>query len=493
MESEARQNSLSKDKAIEQLRTTVDKLETIIEQLNATSVVDLPSAEPVVTLVTTTEELENAISNLPEETVAPESQTTPISNKELQDSPEVAAVPSLEKPLASESKTPESETIAIQTPTVPEPDKTETTTPKEISQSATTAQTKPTKPKKKKNWLAIAIIALILAIIPISLKYLPIGTTPQVGSEKVSTIAIEEAPLIATNLPGNQLPKAQEIPAINQEFKPAEDISISELPSIKIDTIALTEAPEKPIELIDEAVTEVALVEETESIESEISDSDQPELLLEEGTESIATSQSDVETPIINNEVAKIASVIPEVIEVAEVQELESPSSSIATATIDETAKVDQTANIDNIPESILQPEPKIVFPENLVSSGTEQILELKTVIHDIKLTPEQDLIAALSEQVLQLSEGYQEDIVLSIEPNMSNSILIVKVADDWYQLEATEQDEIVADMLARSQDLEFRKLQITDQNNNLIARSPVVGQNMIIFRRNFLTQTSNS
>ena len=46
-------------------------------------------------------------------------------------------------------------------------------------------------------------------------------------------------------------------------------------------------------------------------------------------------------------------------------------------------------------------------------------------------------LIAALSKQVLQLSEGYQEDIVLSIEPNMSNNILIVRVADDWYQLEA--------------------------------------------------------
>ncbi|MEM9272114.1 MAG: hypothetical protein AAGA80_03985 [Cyanobacteria bacterium P01_F01_bin.143] len=593
MESEDRQNSLSKDKAIEQLRTTVDKLETIIERLNAASVVDLPSAEPVVALVTTTEQLENTISNLPEDTVAPESQTTSISNEKLQDSPEVAAVYSIEQPSVSESKPLELES-ANQPPIIPELDKTEATAQQEIPQSVTTAQTQPTRPKKKKNWLAIAIIALILAIIPISLKYLPIEKTTQFLSEKVEEIVREGTTLIATNLPDNKLPKKQEISVINQKIEPIEDISLSELPHSEIDTIELIEAPEQQMEPIEKEVIEVSLVEETESIASEITDSDQPKLLLEEETESILTSQSDIEASIVNNEVAEIALDIPEVFEVieeepeialveetestaseindsdqpellleeeaesiatsqpdvevsivnnevteiasdipevvefevdevevdevkvaevVEVGELESQLNSEATANIDETIKIDKNKTakideaamdeiaidktvdleIDNIPESIIETEPKIVFPENLVASGTEQLLELKTVIHDIKLTPEQDLIAALSAQVLQLSEGYQEDIVLSIEPNMSNNILIVRVADDWYQLEATEQDEIVADMLARSQDLEFRKLEITDQNNNLVARSPVVGQNMIIFRRNFLTQTSNS
>ena len=53
-------------------------------------------------------------------------------------------------------------------------------------QPKTKTPTKSRKSRKRKNWIAIAIVALIVAIIPISLKYLSPGLTQQLLSEKAA-------------------------------------------------------------------------------------------------------------------------------------------------------------------------------------------------------------------------------------------------------------------------------------------------------------------
>ena len=483
MESEAHQNPLSKIETIEQLRTTIDKLETIIEQLNSTSVVDLPSSNSVEALITTTEELENAIAALLQKTVTPESESTPTTNVVTVETPEGPPIPPQEQPSASESETPAPET----------PEKTEPIAQKTVTKPATKAQTKPSKPKKKTNWIAIAIVALIVAIIPISLKYLSPGSTQQVLSEKVEEIVeetvTEEASVIATKLPDKSLQINEEKPVLPAATEQVEDFTISELPKqpikkiTEVATIALTSDSREISELWEPPLfssTWDNKSKRTSLTTEKVAESDLEKSLVEEETESIATSVPDLETSATNIE--EEATIGSDASESEEIDQLETQPPSESLSNIDEI--VDETVVLEK--ENISEPEPKIFVPANLVVEDTTETLELKTVIHDVKLTPEQDLIAALSKKLLQLSQNYQEDIVLSIEPNIDNNILIVRITDDWYQLETTEQDEIVADIFARSQKLEFRKLEIKDQNDNLVARSPVVGQNMIIFRRDY-------
>jgi hypothetical protein len=57
-------------------------------------------------------------------------------------------------------------------------------------------------------------------------------------------------------------------------------------------------------------------------------------------------------------------------------------------------------------------------------------------------------------------------------------------VDDAWYELRASRQNKLAAEMLDRAQELEFNRLVITDAEGTLLARSPVVGSEMIILQR---------
>jgi hypothetical protein len=59
-----------------------------------------------------------------------------------------------------------------------------------------------------------------------------------------------------------------------------------------------------------------------------------------------------------------------------------------------------------------------------------------------------------------------------------------VKISDIWYNLEKSQQDKLAAEILQRSQELNFIHLEIVDSQKKIIARSPVVGNEMIIFNR---------
>jgi hypothetical protein len=59
-----------------------------------------------------------------------------------------------------------------------------------------------------------------------------------------------------------------------------------------------------------------------------------------------------------------------------------------------------------------------------------------------------------------------------------------VKISDIWYNLEKSQQDKLAAEILQRSQELNFIHLEIVDYQKKIIARSPVVGNEMIIFNR---------
>ncbi|WP_414620754.1 hypothetical protein [Calothrix sp. CCY 0018] len=140
------------------------------------------------------------------------------------------------------------------------------------------------------------------------------------------------------------------------------------------------------------------------------------------------------------------------------------------------------------------EPKPKIEIPPLIEQTPQEETvskLEIKTP--PTPLTPEETLIAAIQNQVGEISlnlkdsnskNGTFAEIIESIQANFLNSYLTIKINNDWYSLQKKQQDKLAAEILQRSQELDFTHLEITDLQGKLIARNPVVGTEMIIFKR---------
>ncbi|MBW3587228.1 MAG: hypothetical protein KY448_15685 [Cyanobacteria bacterium 0813] len=99
-------------------------------------------------------------------------------------------------------------------------------------------------------------------------------------------------------------------------------------------------------------------------------------------------------------------------------------------------------------------------------------------------LTPEQSLIAAIQNQVADIKNRLGGGLVESVQANFSSSILTVKIAEDWYKLSEIEQNQLATKMWKEANSLDFSKLEIANMEGKLLARSPVVGSEMIILER---------
>jgi hypothetical protein len=146
-------------------------------------------------------------------------------------------------------------------------------------------------------------------------------------------------------------------------------------------------------------------------------------------------------------------------------------------------------------PEELATPEPPA--PEEITPSPSAEVLPPEpeptptpeptpepTPTPDVQLTPEQVLIAAIENQVAEISDRIASGLIKSIQANFGTSNLTVKISDDWYTLAESQQDKLAADILQRSQELDFTHLEVVDFQDRLIARNPVVGNEMIIFKR---------
>ncbi|AFZ18528.1 hypothetical protein [Allocoleopsis franciscana] len=100
------------------------------------------------------------------------------------------------------------------------------------------------------------------------------------------------------------------------------------------------------------------------------------------------------------------------------------------------------------------------------------------------ELTPEQSLVASIQQQVAEITDRYGNGLIQSIEANFMASRLMVKVSDRWYELKESQQNKLADEILRRSRELDFSRLEITDLQGTLVARNPVVGSNMVILKR---------
>lgn len=106
-----------------------------------------------------------------------------------------------------------------------------------------------------------------------------------------------------------------------------------------------------------------------------------------------------------------------------------------------------------------------------------------------LKLTPEQKLIARIQDQVAEITNQYVAGLIQSVQANFRSSKLTVKVGSGWYGLSELQQNKLADEMLGRAKQLNFSKLEITDPEGTQLARSPVVGSEMIVLKRQLETE----
>lgn len=147
--------------------------------------------------------------------------------------------------------------------------------------------------------------------------------------------------------------------------------------------------------------------------------------------------------------------------------------------------------DVANVPSSEPVPLANIITPPELTAPAEPQPIEVTpppepvpTPTPTLELTPEQNLIASIENQVAEITDSYADGLIQSIQANFQGSRLTIKVGDDWYNLQQSQQDKLAARMLERAREFDFSQLEITDHLGTLLARSPVVGQEMVILKR---------
>ncbi|MBH8560668.1 hypothetical protein I8748_00320 [Nostoc sp. CENA67] len=141
------------------------------------------------------------------------------------------------------------------------------------------------------------------------------------------------------------------------------------------------------------------------------------------------------------------------------------------------------TTSPESTPTPTATTPPEEITPPEEVTPPAPEPTPTPIPTPTIQLTPEQTLIAAIENQVAEISDRFASGLIKSIQANFRTSNLTIKISDNWFTLKESEQKKLAAEVLQRSQELDFTHLEILDSQDRLIARNPIVGNEMIIFK----------
>jgi hypothetical protein len=104
-----------------------------------------------------------------------------------------------------------------------------------------------------------------------------------------------------------------------------------------------------------------------------------------------------------------------------------------------------------------------------------------------VKLTPDQKLLAKL-QAVTGVGEasrnGNRPTLLQSVKPNKTQATLQITLKQDWYNLDFAQQDTVAQDLFTQAQKLRFKTLALVNGTGEVVARSPVVGNEMVVLLR---------
>jgi hypothetical protein len=101
-----------------------------------------------------------------------------------------------------------------------------------------------------------------------------------------------------------------------------------------------------------------------------------------------------------------------------------------------------------------------------------------------VKLTPNQKLLAKLQATTAPYGQPDDDNLAQAVRPNKATKTLEVTLTPAWSKLSSTQQDKLASDLFSQAQTLRFKTLELTDAQNTLLARSPIVGSDMVILTR---------
>lgn len=97
---------------------------------------------------------------------------------------------------------------------------------------------------------------------------------------------------------------------------------------------------------------------------------------------------------------------------------------------------------------------------------------------------PDPDQIANIQTQVAEVTDQYVEGLIQAVQANFQADLLTVKLGDTWFNLDTASQSQLANELLKRSHKLKFQSLELTDAEGELLARSPVVGSKMVVYKK---------
>ena len=278
------------------------------------------------------------------------------------------------------------------------------------------------------------------------------------------TILLPSASTLPTAAIEKSIEPAQKIeePAIDVEV-PIGDI---EVPSEDLDEIEDVELPEDIGEMEDVELpadlSELLELEGSEEASALVAQA--PSAAIDESgelPESLSELLAEEETPEIPSEIAE-----------EEVTELAAISEELSDLVEQEAPEITAEVMEEEVTETI-SPEESLSEPQETPPTIAR------------KPTPEQQLVSAIQTQILEIAQQYREDpLIERIGANLAAGLLRITVADRWYDSEPDRQDAFADKLLRKARYLDFKKLELIDDRDVLVARSPVVGSQMVVFKR---------
>lgn len=180
--------------------------------------------------------------------------------------------------------------------------------------------------------------------------------------------------------------------------------------------------------------------------------------------------------PTITETVPNLNSQIDRALEapLLEPTQLDNSQSDIEPIVVDLPSAAEPTVESETIAE---------IIPPDLESPGRAKNLKIVAIKPKISFTPEQTLIAALQSKVANLTQDYPSEAIALVRVDVPQSSLAVEVTDSWYELGEPEQTKLANEMLKRSRQLGYTKLELKDGAGTLVARNPVIGEEIVILQ----------
>ena len=122
----------------------------------------------------------------------------------------------------------------------------------------------------------------------------------------------------------------------------------------------------------------------------------------------------------------------------------------------------------------------------------TDSILKSQSEIEPIELIPQQEVTGFIEKKLKAVTatsiitkdkQRTKLELVQSIKTNFRISEIVIKITEDWYKLESSQQEKLAAQILKSCQEMDLIHVKILNTRNQLIARSPVIGTKMVFFQ----------